>query len=163
MFIPAFEDLGNSTGNVIMQGQITATAGGTIGGFEIGNTYLQKGTSFRFSSSVDTNDPASFISSSNFKVGVDGRVTASSANIGGWHIDANRENKPIDMKLTCLLNLSEEPYEGGEFKLIGVDKKIKFDSGEGLVFTSLQAHKVTPVTKGKRITLTYWGYGPSWR
>ena len=60
----------------------------------------------------------------------------------GWHVDANTENTKIDKKLTCLLNLSEEPYEGGEFKLVGVDKKIKFDSGEGLVFTSLQARYV---------------------
>ena len=67
------------------------------------------------------------------------------------------------MKLTCLLNLSEESYEGGEFKLIGVNEKIKFDSGEGLIVNSLMAHKVTPVTKGERITLTYWGVGPSWR
>ena len=80
-----------------------------------------------------------------------------------WHVDANKENKLFDMKLTCLLNLSEESYEGGEFKLIGVDKKTKFDSGMGLVFNSLIAHKVTPVIKGERITLTYWAHGPSWK
>ena len=80
-----------------------------------------------------------------------------------WHVDANKENKPYDMKLTCLLNLSEESYEGGEFKIIGIDEKIKFDSGEGLIVNSLIAHKVTPVTKGERITLTYWAEGPVWR
>ena len=80
-----------------------------------------------------------------------------------WHIDAIQENHPIDMKLTCLLNLSEKPYEGGEFHTIGTDEKIKFDSGMGLVLTSLLTHKVTPVTKGERITLTYWAHGPSWR
>ena len=79
-----------------------------------------------------------------------------------WHIDAS-DLPSFDMKLTCLLNLSEEPYEGGEFKLTGIDKKIKFDSGMGLVFTSLMAHKVTPVTQGERITLTYWGTGSAWR
>jgi len=80
-----------------------------------------------------------------------------------WHIDANRETQPLDVKLTCLLNLSEEPYEGGEFCAINSNDKIKFDSGMGLVLNSLIAHKVTPVTKGKRITLTYWAIGPSWR
>ena len=79
------------------------------------------------------------------------------------HIDANKKDTPVDMKLTCLLNLSEETYEGGEFYLINYEDKIKFDSGMGIVFNSLIAHKVTPVTKGERITLTYWGYGPSWK
>ena len=85
--------------------------------------------------------------------------------IGGeysWHIDANTETM-YDMKLTCMLNLSEEPYEWGEFEANGIDEKIKFDSGDGLVLNSLVAHRVTPVTKGERITLTYWGYGPAWR
>ena len=81
----------------------------------------------------------------------------------GWHIDANPTQTPIDMKLTCLLNLSEEPYEGGEFCTVGSDEKIRFDSGMGLILTSLIAHKVTPITKGERTTLTYWAYGPSWR
>ena len=80
----------------------------------------------------------------------------------GWHID--RQIKGIeDMKLTCLLNLSEEPYEGGEFCLINQTKEIKFDSGMGLVLNSLIALKVTPITKGERITLTYWAEGPTWR
>ena len=78
-----------------------------------------------------------------------------------WHIDAER--KSCDMKLTCLLNLSEEPYEGGEFYTIDNQEEHKFTSGMGLVTTSLIAHKVTPVTKGERITLTYWATGPAWR
>ena len=80
-----------------------------------------------------------------------------------WHTDVTK-NKVRDIKLTCLLNLSEEPYEGGEFRTIGKpNENIKFTSGMGLIFNPMIAHKVTPVTKGERITLTYWGVGPSWR
>ena len=80
-----------------------------------------------------------------------------------WHTDVTK-NKVRDIKLTCLLNLSEEPYEGGEFRTIGKpNENIKFTSGMGLIFNPMIAHKVTPVTKGERITLTYWGIGPSWR
>ena len=81
----------------------------------------------------------------------------------GWHIDANRENKPTDMKLTCLLNLSEKPYEGGEFCTITSNENVEFTSGMVLIINSLIARKVTPVTKGERKTLTYWGSGPAWR
>ena len=80
-----------------------------------------------------------------------------------WHIDANRETQPLDVKLTCLLNLSEEPYEGGEFCKINDVDQHPFSSGMGVVLNSLIAHKVTPVTKGERRSLTYWGTGPSWR
>ena len=79
-----------------------------------------------------------------------------------WHIDAS-DLPTFDMKLTCLLNLSEEPYGGGEFCAINQKEEIKFDSGMGLIITSLIAHKVTPVTQGERITLTYWGTGSAWR
>ena len=80
-----------------------------------------------------------------------------------WHTDVTK-NKVRDIKLTCLLNLSEETYEGGEFRTIGKpNENIKFTSGMGLIINPLIAHKVTPVTKGERITLTYWGIGPSWR
>jgi len=80
----------------------------------------------------------------------------------GWHVDADGRGGS-DIKLTCLLNLSEEPYEGGDFFIIGRNEPIKFTSGEGLILNPLIAHKVTPVTKGERITLTYWAYGTSWR
>ena len=80
-----------------------------------------------------------------------------------WHVDERTLNC-MDVKLTCLLNLSEEPYEGGEFYIRGQKEvKIRFDPGMGLILHPLVAHKVTPVTKGKRITLTYWGFGPLWR
>ena len=80
-----------------------------------------------------------------------------------WHTDVTK-NKVRDIKLTCLLNLSEETYEGGEFRTIGKpNENIKFTSGMGLIINPLIAHKVTSVTKGERITLTYWGVGPSWR
>ena len=81
----------------------------------------------------------------------------------GWHIDADFKHE-YDGKLTCLLNLSEEPYEGGEFRIISKpNENIKFTSGMGIIINSLITHKVTPVTKGERITLTYWAVGPSWR
>ena len=81
----------------------------------------------------------------------------------GWHVDVMTEQGQIDSKLTCLLNLSEDPYEGGDFYTIGSNEKWNFDSGCGIIFNSLLAHKVTPVTKGERTTLTYWGSGPTWR
>ena len=80
----------------------------------------------------------------------------------GWHIDSENKFK-YDMKLTCLLNLSEEPYEGGIFCLINGKEQPPLNSGTGLVFNSLIAHKVTPITKGERITLTYWATGHTWR
>ena len=80
----------------------------------------------------------------------------------GWHIDANKNNA-YDTKLTCLLNLSEEPFEGGEFYTIHSNEERKFSTGMGIVINSLIAHKVTPITKGERITLTYFAQGPSWR
>ena len=80
-----------------------------------------------------------------------------------WHIDAAKAGALHDIKLTCLLNLSEEPYEGGEFNQLNQKEKTKFDSGMGFVINSLVAHKVTPITKGERITLTYWAAGPLWR
>ena len=80
-----------------------------------------------------------------------------------WHTDVTK-NKECDIKLTCLLNLSEEAYKGGKFRTIGnPNENIKFTSGMGLIINPLIAHKVTSVTKRERITLTYWGVGPSWR
>ena len=81
-----------------------------------------------------------------------------------WHIDGTGGDTLSDIKLTCLLNLSEETYEGGEFHTINDSGgKHDFAPGMGLILNSLIAHQVTPVTKGERITLTYWAQGPAWR
>lgn len=80
-----------------------------------------------------------------------------------WHVDANK-NTVYDIKLTCLLNLSEDLfYEGGEFHVTTGNEKTTFTPGMGLVLNSTFAHKVTPITKGERRTLTYWAEGPVWR
>ena len=68
-------------GDVILQGTITANAGGSIGGFLIQSSSLTT-TAFAISSSQNTNDPASFISSSNFKVSAGGTITGSSVLLG---------------------------------------------------------------------------------
>ena len=79
-----------------------------------------------------------------------------------WHIDGSDLPK-MDVKLTCILNLSEESYEGGKFCTITPNEDIEFSSGRATIFPSMLAHKVTPITKGKRITLSYCATGSAWK
>ena len=79
-----------------------------------------------------------------------------------WHIDGSDLPK-MDVKLTCILNLSEESYEGGKFCTITPNEDIEFSSGRATIFPSMIAHKVTPITTGKRITLSYCATGSSWK
>ena len=89
-----------------------------------------------------------------------------------WHVDCNRYGSEEDLKLTCLLNISTEPYDGGRLCLHCLDEKdekdeeliLKFNKpGHALLFTSYRQHKVEPVTSGKRKTLSYWVRGPAWK
>ena len=68
-------------GDVVLQGTITADAGGSIGGFEIQSSSLSTDV-FSISSSQNNNDPVSFISSSNFKVSAGGTITGSAVLLG---------------------------------------------------------------------------------
>jgi len=78
-----------------------------------------------------------------------------------WHTD---ESKDIikDIKLTLLLNLSDDNgYEGGKFQIFhNVTDTIDFKPGDMIMIKSYLHHKVTPVTKGERITLTHFITGP---
>jgi hypothetical protein len=76
----------DNDGSVIMQGTITAEAGGTIGGFTIGSSSLAAGNVFQLSSSTNIEDPASFISSSAFKVSAGGIITGSNILLTGGTI-----------------------------------------------------------------------------
>jgi len=72
----------------------------------------------------------------------------------------------MDTKLTVLVNLSTEKYEGGEFQINNGDPKIvkEFtEPGDVLMFQSIILHKVNPVTQGVRKSLTFFLNGPSFR
>ena len=101
-------ELNGATGNVTLQGIITATAGGTIGGFTIGSSTLSTGTGANFialdstnkklrigakASLTDSNtgvhvstDGIALGASSVFKVEDDGTLTATAGTIGGFSI-----------------------------------------------------------------------------
>lgn len=80
-----------------------------------------------------------------------------------WHKDGSK-NECFDLKLTALLNLSPQEYEGGIFELFlnGPCQIEEFQKpGTLLVFPSWTQHRVTPVTSGQRITLTKFYKGPN--
>ena len=82
-----------------------------------------------------------------------------------WHIDASVKSPISDIKLTCLLNCSEEKYEGGDLYLFK-DKDVKvekFNPGSAVVFPSFLNHKVEKITSGSRATLSIWMDGPKFR
>lgn len=78
-----------------------------------------------------------------------------------WHTDGNYASIS-DIKLTALINLSEKKYEGGDLKLIGAKNFSvpEMKPGNMIVFPSFVGHKVEPVTKGERISLALWFWGP---
>ena len=68
-------------------------------------------------------------------------VNYNTYNIGeeySWHIDASMKSPTRDIKLTCLLNCSEENYEGGDLYLFrdGEVKIKNFNPGSALIFPS---------------------------
>ena len=83
-----------------------------------------------------------------------------------WHIDAESNNPVRDVKLTAMINCSDEPYEGGELVLFkGVEVKCPdFEiPGSVIIFPSFTNHKVNKVTSGVRKTLALWMWGPKFR
>lgn len=85
-----------------------------------------------------------------------------------WHHDINwSQDKAYDRKLSITVQLTDgSEYEGGQFEFSevanpdpGASKKL----GTVLVFPSYLKHRVTPVTKGKRISLVGWFEGPRWK
>jgi len=91
-----------------------------------------------------------------------------------WHIDIGIEDKDsiLFRKLTLVVNLNDN-YEGGEFQLQGLFPPSSVDNsytlkdlkrvGSIVVIPSFLYHRVMPVTKGTRHSLTCWFRGPSFR
>ena len=92
--------------------------------------------------------------------------TYNQDNEYSWHIDADSEHPVRDIKLTAMINCSEEKYEGGELVLFkGSEVKCpEFEEpGSAIVFPSFTNHKVNKVLSGKRKTLAMWMRGPKFR
>lgn len=74
------------------------------------------------------------------------------------------------LSLSIALN-DESEYEGGDFQIVngGANPEcnaistVRMEAGASILFPAFAAHRVTPVTKGKRKTLIYWFCGPRWR
>lgn len=83
-----------------------------------------------------------------------------------WHIDATSKSPVSDVKLTCLLNLSDKEYKGGNLYLFKGEeiecKEFNFP-GSAVVFPSFTNHKVSKVISGERKTLAIWMTGPKFR
>ena len=80
-----------------------------------------------------------------------------------FHTDATKDHVS-DIKLTGIVNISDEPYEGGEFIAFYKNEfrevpEIK-NPGTSILLKHGTLHKVNPVTKGIRKTLSYWFIGP---
>ena len=84
----------------------------------------------------------------------------------GWHTDGEPSNPIRDIKLTCLLNLSEGDYQGGSLKLFD-GKEFDIDAfnkpGSAVVFPSFINHSVTKLISGERYSLAIWWYGPKFK
>ena len=92
----------------------------------------------------------------------------NSYNVGeeyNWHIDGTMDSPVRDIKLTCLLNCSEESYKGGDLIIFrdGERKVENFSPGSAVVFPSFTNHKVEKIISGSRATLAIWMDGPKFR
>tara|TARA_R100000963_G_C4640877_1_gene104518 strand:+ start:258 stop:797 length:540 start_codon:yes stop_codon:yes gene_type:complete len=84
-----------------------------------------------------------------------------------FHVDSEPPNENYTIKLTSLINLSQQKYEGGELILHPTTHPItikEFETpGALVVFPSFILHKVNPVTKGIRKSGLLFTTGHWWR
>jgi PKHD-type hydroxylase len=86
----------------------------------------------------------------------------------GGHYDWHADLGPTisNRKLSCVIQLSDpEDYEGGDLQLNNGSGVITIEKKKGRVvfFSSFVLHRVTPVTKGTRISLVSWLSGKNFR
>lgn len=83
-----------------------------------------------------------------------------------WHSDIGEGPLASRRKLTLVVQLSEgADYLGGVLEL-QADANLRPSDrarGSAVLFPSFVLHRVTPVTKGERYSLTTWVHGPAFR
>lgn len=82
-----------------------------------------------------------------------------------WHVDMGAET-PAPRKLSLVLQLSDPAeYDGGDFDVMLATDFARANKALGsiIAFPSYKIHRVTPVTRGERRTLTMFASGPNFR
>jgi len=82
-----------------------------------------------------------------------------------WHVDIGGET-PAPRKLSLVLQLSDpSEYEGGEFDVLVSSSHARAAKVKGWItaFPAYKIHRVTPVTRGIRRTLSMFLVGPNFR
>jgi len=82
-----------------------------------------------------------------------------------WHSDyGTSDNSNFTRKLSASILVSDpSEYDGGDLEFIDYHGNIiqsPKERGSIIVFDSRVPHRVTPVTRGKRISLVTWMFGP---
>ena len=94
------------------------------------------------------------------------RYDAAGADHFDWHSDVGSGVWAAKRKLTIVVQLSDPAdYEGGVLQL-RPDSQISDAAnlrGTAAIFPSFVLHRVTPVTRGTRWSLTLWAHGPAFR
>lgn len=83
-----------------------------------------------------------------------------------WHSDIGDGHVAAKRKLTMVVQLSDAcEYEGGVLELwpSAEAREAVKDRGSITFFPSFMLHRVTPVTKGERFSMTQWAHGPVFR
>ncbi len=85
--------------------------------------------------------------------------------VGGhfdWHTDSGlRETAGRKLSLTVQLS-DEADYDGGNLEFINIHgRQPARGLGTAIIFPSFLAHRIAPVTRGVRVSIVAWAYGPS--
>jgi PKHD-type hydroxylase len=78
-----------------------------------------------------------------------------------WHMDFGKNNSTRKISVSVQLT-DENTYEGGDLEMMIHRSMLKAPREKGTVifFPSYITHRVTPVIKGKRLSLVFWFHGP---
>lgn len=83
-----------------------------------------------------------------------------------WHADIGDGRLAARRKLTMVIQLSDPAeYDGGALEVMPSAQVIESprERGTATLFPSYLLHRVTPVTRGARHSLTIWAHGPAFR
>ncbi|MDX5403326.1 MAG: 2OG-Fe(II) oxygenase [Rhodobacterales bacterium] len=83
-----------------------------------------------------------------------------------WHSDIGDGPLARQRKLTMVVQLSApQDYDNGLLEVMPSSHVVQASTarGDATIFPSFMLHRVTPVTRGQRRSLTIWAHGPAFR